>query len=76
MKDGIAISFTKDELSYLLTGAYLGYREYKDSHDTWPYPPAGVAQECSDQAYKLYVKIRKAYDEAREGEGGSMEVKA
>ncbi len=68
MKDDITIKFTKDELSYLLQGAYLSYREYKDSQDRWPYPPPEVAQECSDQAYKLYMKIRKAYDDARKQE--------
>ena len=68
MEDGITIKFTKDELSYLLQGAYLSYREYKDSQGRWPYPPPEVAQECSDQAYKLYMKIRKAYDDARKQE--------
>ena len=71
MKDDITLKFTKEELSYLLTGAYLSYREYRDSQDRWPYPPAEVAQKCSDQAYKLYTKVRKAYD----GERKNVEVK-
>ena len=65
MKDDITLKFTKEELSYLLTGAYLSYREYRDSQDRWPYPPAEIARECSDQAYSLYMKIKKAYDDAR-----------
>ena len=69
MEDGITIKFSKDKLPYLLEGAYLCYREYKDSQDRWPYPPAEVAQGCSDQAYKLYVKIRKVYDGERKNEG-------
>ena len=68
MKDDITIKFTKDELSYLLQGAYLSYREYKDSQGRWPYPPPEVAQGCSDQAYKLYTKIRKVYDGERKNE--------
>ena len=64
----ITIKFTKEELTYLLSGAYLAYREYKDSQDRWPYPPAEVANECANEAYKLYKKIRKAYDEARNEE--------
>ena len=61
----ITIKFTKEELSYLETGAYLAYREYKGSQDKWPYPPAEVANLCANEAYQLYMKIRKVYDEAR-----------
>ena len=69
LEDSTTIKFTKDELPYLLEGAYLCYREYKDSQGRWPYPPPEVAQECSDQAYKLYTKIRKVYDSERKNEG-------
>ena len=68
MKDEIIIKLTKDQLTYLLSGAYLAYREYKDSQDKWPYPPAEVANQCANEAYQLYMKIRKAYDEARNEE--------
>lgn len=68
MKDNITLRFTKEELSYLLIGAYLSYREYRDSQNQWPHPPAEVARECSDHAYSLYRKIKKAYDDARKQE--------
>ena len=68
MKEDITIKFTKEELTYLLSGAYLAYREYKDSQDRWPYPPAEVANQCANEAYQLYMKIRRAYDEARNEE--------
>ena len=64
MKDNITLRFTKEELSYLLIGAYLSHREYRDSQNQWPHPPAEVARECSDHAYSLYRKIKKAYDDA------------
>ena len=64
----ITITFTKEELPYLLMGTYFVYREYKDSQDKWPYPPAEVADQCVNNAYKLYKKIRKAYDEVRHRE--------
>ena len=59
MKEDITIKFTKEELTYLLSGAYLAYREYKDSRDRWPYPPAEVANECANEAYKLYKTRRE-----------------
>ena len=68
MKDEIILKFTKEEMSYLLTGVYLNYREYRDSQYRWPYPPAEVAQECSGQAYRLYMRIKMAYEEIRKEE--------
>ena len=66
----VSIKLSKKELSYLLTGAYLGYREYKDAPNEWPYPPMEIAEEFSLEAYRTYLKVKEAYELAEdEGDG-------
>ena len=68
MKDSITLKFTRDEMSYLLLGAWAAYQDYKSAQDRFPYPPTEVAHECRDRAYRLYRRIKKAYDEVRKEE--------
>ena len=69
MKDSITLKITREEMSYLLVGAWEAYQDYKGAQDRWPYPPAEVAYECREHAYRLYQKIKKAYEEVRKEEG-------
>ena len=70
MEDSISLKFTREEMSYLLIGAWAAYQDYKGAQDRFPHPPAEVAHECREHAYRLYQRIKKAYDEVgKDGEG-------
>ena len=66
------LAFSREELESLIIGTHL-YYEACETSNKWPSPVEGLHRE---KAWRLYQKLRKAYDKAREGEGGSMEAQA
>ena len=67
----ITLAFSREELESLIIGTRL-YYEACETSNKWP-PP--VEELHREKAYKLYMKVRTAYDEIREGKGGNMEAK-